>query len=60
MSVIDQGRLWADYPLQASPDEVAPFLNANHYLGQIGRGFALVFESGVMVFANPSSRFLRP
>lgn len=37
---------------------VAPFLNAHHYLGASGRGFAWSDEFGVIVFASPTSRHL--
>lgn len=38
--------------------DVAAFLDANHYLGRAGRGWAWSDEHGVMVFANPNSRHL--
>jgi hypothetical protein len=37
---------------------VAPFLDAHHYLGASRRGFAWSDESGVIVFASPTSRHL--
>ena len=40
------------------PGDVASFLDANHYLGSVGRGFAWRDEYGVMVWAAPTSRRL--
>lgn len=42
----------------ADVGSVAAFLDANHYLGRAGRGFAWSDEFGVLVLANPSSRYL--
>ena len=39
-------------------DEVADFLDRNHYLGRARRGFAWSDEFGVLVLANPSSKWL--
>lgn len=40
------------------PACVAPFLDANHYLGRTSRGFAWSDQFGVMVLASPTSRML--
>jgi hypothetical protein len=37
---------------------VADFLDQHHYLGRAGRGFAWSDEFGVIVLANPTSRWL--
>jgi hypothetical protein len=42
----------------ATTREVAVTLSKNHYLGPTRRGWALISEQGVLVFANPSSRRL--
>jgi hypothetical protein len=38
--------------------DVASYLDTNHYLGRATRGFAWSDEFGVLVLANPTSRFL--
>jgi hypothetical protein len=40
------------------PRTVAHYLDANHYLGATGRGFAWSDEDGVLVLAAPTSRRL--
>jgi hypothetical protein len=37
---------------------VCPTLNSRHYLGEPSRGFALADDFGILVFANPNSRYL--
>lgn len=62
MPISERGTIIAPlYPLQrgiCESRDVADFLDANHYLGSVKRGFAWADDFGVIVFAKPTSRRL--